>query len=235
MCLAPCFAGCTTEEYGAEVERVLETLATRGDALTARLQQEREAASEALDFERAAALHKRVEKVSDALRGLPELVRRVESLDAVILQRAAEEKSVAVFPLRAGFLSEPLFLHFGEISSQPRSVEAILRNALQPPVNVPEQTSEESKSRVDCGVRSEPPDRGPGNWRRQYGLRAVPAELGEHLALVARWFYSKPRDGEIFFRDGEWPYRQILRACRRLLVPKGIEQNETQPPQTSPQ
>jgi hypothetical protein len=40
------------------------------------------------------------------------------------------------------------------------------------------------------------------------------------LWLVARWYYSKPRDGEILFREKDWPYRRILRACSRLLAPK---------------
>jgi hypothetical protein len=53
----------------------------------------------------------------------------------------------------------------------------------------------------------------------RYGLREAPPELPEHLLLVARWFYSKPREGEILFRDGDWPYRRILRACARLLAP----------------
>ena len=205
MCLAPCFAGCTKEEYDAEVGRVLETLASTGEALTTALEHEREAASEALDFERAAALHKRLEKVSAALRGLPELARRMEDLDAVILERAAEEKAVALFPLRGGMLAEPIFLRFGEISSQPRSVEAMIREKLGAPAPSPGEK------------QPEPPME--SNWRERYGLREAPAELGEHLSLVARWFYSKPRDGEILFRDGEWPYRRILRACRRLLAP----------------
>ncbi len=141
MCLAPCFAGCTKQEYDAEVGRVLETLDTTGAALTAKFEREREAASEALDFERAAALHKRLEKVSAALRGLPELARRIEDLDAVILQRAAEEKTVIVFPLRAGILGEPCFLNFAELSSQPRSVEAILRERLEPQINTDKHRS----------------------------------------------------------------------------------------------
>src|SRR5579862_4272138 len=99
MCLSPCFGGCTKEEYDAEVALVVETLDTAGGALTAKFEREREAASEALDFERAAALHKRLEKVAAALRGLPELARRVEELDAVILQRGNDEKTIVVFPL----------------------------------------------------------------------------------------------------------------------------------------
>ena len=37
MCLAPCFAGCTQEEYDVEIGRVLESLESTGSALTERL------------------------------------------------------------------------------------------------------------------------------------------------------------------------------------------------------
>lgn len=191
MCLAPCFAGCTKEEYDTEVTRLVRSLDTSGGSLADEIEAERERASEALDFERAAALHKRLEKVNDVLRGLPELARRVEELDAVILQPAAEEQSVAVFAVRGGRLAQPFFLRFAELASQPRSAEEILREQL--------------------GAATADPR----------------ADLGEHLGLIARWYYSSPRQGEIFFRaatsersEGDWPYRRILRACSRLLAPQ---------------
>jgi hypothetical protein len=43
--------------------------------------------------------------------------------------------------------------------------------------------------------------------------------LSEHLWLLAGWFYSNPRQGEIFFRGNAWPYRRMMRACARLLAP----------------
>jgi len=52
MCLAPCFAGCSNQEYDVEVGRVLETLETAGSFLTREIAGQRETASEALDFER---------------------------------------------------------------------------------------------------------------------------------------------------------------------------------------
>ena len=90
MCLAPCFAGCTKEEYDVEVQRLVQFLETSGGSLRSTIEEEREKASEQLDFERAAALHKKVEKLDEVLRGRPELTRRIQDLDAVILQRAAE-------------------------------------------------------------------------------------------------------------------------------------------------
>ena len=202
MCLAPCFAGCTKEEYDVEVARLTSSLESRGGSLAEDIEQERERASEALDFERAAALHKRLDKVNDVLRGLPELVRRIEELHAVILQRSAEEQAVAVFAVCGGRLAEPFFLRFAELASQPRSAEEILREQL-------------------AAVTPE-----------------ARADLGEHLALVARWYYSSPREGEIFFRSAvkdrgeqDWPYRRILRGCSRLLAPR---ENESAAPRTNP-
>ncbi|HTP43799.1 MAG TPA: hypothetical protein VMJ13_04505 [Candidatus Acidoferrum sp.] len=220
MCLAPCFAGCSKEEYDVETGRVLATLASSGEALTEELEREREAASEALDFERAAAMHKRLEKASAALRGLPEIARRVDELDAVILQRAAEEKSVIVFPMLAGVFVEPIFLRFGELSSEPRSVEAILKQGLEPQHTADEAGPARAPEHSEAGTQyHEPGASADSDWRSQYGLRDAPAERSEHLAILARWFYSKPRDGEIFFREDDWPYRRILRACGRLLAP----------------
>src|SRR5712664_1447557 len=131
MCLAPGFAGCTKEDYDEEVGRVVAFLATGGSSLTAEYEREREAASEALDFERAAAVHRRIEKAAEALRGLPDLARRLEDLNAVVLQRAAEENTVAVFAVRAGRIEEPRMLRFAELASEPRSVEQILREWLE--------------------------------------------------------------------------------------------------------
>lgn len=248
MCLAPCFAGCTKEEYDAEVSRMLEGLASQGSALTARLEHERETASESLDFERAAALHKRLEKVAQALRGMPDVVRRVEDLDAVILQRGTQEKSILVFPLHAGTLAEPFYLRFGEVS-EPRSVEAILRAAFEPlgatahdsdspesqgaPPNPSENSADAGAAvRADVAVDANvPPENLAETSRLQYGLGATSPFLSEHLSLLSRWFYSKPREGEILFRTGDWPYRRVLRACARLLNP---QEKLLSPPQPLP-
>lgn len=221
MCLAPCFAGCTKEDYDSEVGRVVDALATAGESLNAELEVEREAASEALDFERAAALHKRIEKASTELRGLPEIARPIDQLYAVILQRAAEEKTIAVFPVLGGLLQEPAFLRFAELASDPRSVESMLRQVLDPRPNAPERQPSTSAPE-DHAAKKEAADPGKASKERA-GLRSVPPELPEHLSLIARWFYSKPRDGEIFFRGADWPYRRILRACSRLLAPPAEE------------
>src|SRR5213076_2226866 len=102
-------------------------LETSGGSLRSTIEEEREKASDQLDFERAAALHKKVEKLDEVLRGRPELTRRIQDLDAVILQRTAEEQTIGVYAVRGGRLAEPFFLRFAEMASQPRSAEQIFR------------------------------------------------------------------------------------------------------------
>jgi excinuclease ABC subunit C len=216
MCLAPCFAGCTKQEYDTEVGRVVETLATNGAALTQEIEREREKASEALDFEHAATLHKRLEKASSVLRGLPGLAGRVDELNLVILQRAAEEKTVVAFPMQRGIFREPVFLRFAELSSEPRSVESILRAGLER--DAAQEIERAGESGADLHEASQADAISPAERNRRFGLQEAPSELSEHLCLLARWFYSNPRAGEIFFREADWPYRRILRACGRLLA-----------------
>ena len=206
MCLAPCFAGCTKEEYDAEVQRLVHFLETSGGSLRMSIEAEREKASEQLDFERAAALHKKVEKLDEVLRAKQEISRRIENLDLVILQRTAEERTVGVYPARGGRLAEPFFLNFTEIAGQPRSAEQMFREHLE----------------QQPGALGALP------------TSTLPGDLGEHLGLIARWYYSNPREGEIFFREKDWPYRRILRACSRLLAPKAEEKTEQQAAQSNP-
>jgi excinuclease ABC subunit C len=199
MCLAPCFAGCSKEEYDLEVNRLVQFLDTNSLSLHDALTSERENASEQLDFEKAAAIHKKLEKLDDVLRGKPELSRRIQDLDAVILQRTTEEHSIAFFAVHRGRLAEPFYLRFGD-TGKPASAEEAVRDYI-----------EGSGSAAPVATTN---------------VRQSAAELGEHLGLLARWFFSSPREGEILFREKDWPYRRILRACSRLLAPK-----KEQPPE----
>jgi excinuclease ABC subunit C len=235
MCLAPCFAGCTKKEYDAEVQRLVQFLDTNGNSLRTAIEADRERASADLDFERAAQLHKRIEKLDAALRLRPELARRIADLDAVILQRTAEDQSIGVFAIRGGRLAEPFLLRFGEIASQPRSAEHIFKDYLEG--NTAAGQSAEKPVVENAGSYAAPQSGetssiGSAQGEAEPRVRSAAAareELGEHLALISRWFYSNPRDGEIFFREKDWPYRKILRACGRLLNPKAAEPPAIEP------
>ncbi|MBS1839789.1 MAG: hypothetical protein JSS69_09360 [Acidobacteria bacterium] len=208
MCLAPCFAGCTKEEYDSEVEKLVQFLESGGDSLRTAFEAERGKASEELDFERAALLHKKLDKVDEALRGQPELPRRVQDLNAVIFQRSVAEQTVTVFPVFSGYLAEPFLLSFSQFAGEPRSAEQFLRDRLEPAgANPPAPNAVIPRSEATRNPLF-PPEAAP-----------VSADLSESLWLLARWFYSNPREGEIFFREKAWPYRRMMRACARILAP----------------
>lgn len=154
----------------------------------------------------------KVEKLDEVLRGRPDLARRIQALDAVILQRGAADQVVAAYRVQGGKLCEPFFLPFGEIASQPRSAEQMFRNYLDP------TTDSVVGAQSAAALPNEVEQSGASQMMEQLPLSK--GELSEHLWLVARWFYSNPRTGEIFFREkNDWPYRRILRACSRLLAP----------------
>jgi excinuclease ABC subunit C len=127
MCLAPCFAGCTDVEYQAEVERVIAFLDAEGQLLLRDLAAERAQASEALEFERAAKIHRRIDKVHEVLRLKPGLVQNVRNLHAVVVERAAEAKSLVFFRLSGGELRGPVNLSFDENVPSPTPLDQQLR------------------------------------------------------------------------------------------------------------
>ncbi len=108
MCLAPCFKGCTDEEYAREVERVRAYFETGGDSLVREISAQRDQASTDLQFEEAASLHARLEKLKPVLSQLPEIVHRIDQLAGIIVQPSAEPGCVAFFRVDTGRLSGPV-------------------------------------------------------------------------------------------------------------------------------
>ena len=107
MCLAPCFKGCTDEEYRGEVGRVRSYLDSRGQSLVREISGAREAAAENLEFEEAAGIHARLEKLKPLLSQLPEIVGRIDWLEGLIVQPAAGANAVALFLVRQGRIEGP--------------------------------------------------------------------------------------------------------------------------------
>ena len=108
MCLAPCFKGCTDDEYRAEVSRVQSYFDSGGHSLLLEISTQRDTASTSLDFETAAALHGRLEKLQPTLSQLPEIVRRIDRLSGLMVQPSATPQSVNFFPIRSGCIDASL-------------------------------------------------------------------------------------------------------------------------------
>jgi excinuclease ABC subunit C len=131
MCLAPCFKGCTDDEYRAEVIRVEDFLDTRGESLKRQISAERDRASEALAFEEAASLHTRLEKLAPVLQQMPEAVQRIDRMCALIVQPSTMPESVALFRVEVGIMAGPLaFPVSSSEHSKSQSMEARIQEVL---------------------------------------------------------------------------------------------------------
>jgi hypothetical protein len=108
MCLAPCFKGCTDEEYRAEVARVENYLDTGGASLVREIGMQRDTASANLEFENAATIHARLEKLHPVTSQLPEIVRRIDRLAGVLVQPSPAVDCVVLFRFDAGCLAGPI-------------------------------------------------------------------------------------------------------------------------------
>jgi excinuclease ABC subunit C len=108
MCLAPCFKGCSDDEYSAEVNRVQAYFDSGGESLAREFSAQREAASANLAFEDAAAIHVRLEKLKPVLSPFPEIVRRLDRLSGLIIQPCQISDSVTFLRVDAGYVSGPV-------------------------------------------------------------------------------------------------------------------------------
>jgi excinuclease ABC subunit C len=131
MCLAPCFRGCSDDDYRAEVARVEDFFNLRGESLKRQMAAERDAASAKMEFETAATIHARLDKLAPVLQQLPEFVQRVDQSHAVIVQKSKQPESVALFRVDAGAIAGPLeFPISGSEHTKSQSMEARIQTAL---------------------------------------------------------------------------------------------------------
>ena len=95
-----------------------------GHSLVREIERQRDDASTNLDFEAAAALHTRLEKVKAAAAQLPDIVRRLDELNGVMVQPSADRESVALFKIAAGRICAPVALNVGQPAGAAARLEA---------------------------------------------------------------------------------------------------------------
>jgi excinuclease UvrABC nuclease subunit len=187
MCLAPCFKGCTDEEYAGEVKRVETYFDTRGDSLVRQLSDQREAAAANLAFEDAAAIHLRVEKLKPVVSQLSEIVQRLDQLYALMIQPSHTPDSVAFFRIESGRISGPLAF------------------SIQPPEHAKSQSME---ARVQATLEAFPPPTAQSALETMEHL-AILKRWYYRGTRVGEIFFA---DGK-----RELPMRRIVRGISRVL------------------
>ena len=233
MCLAPCFKGCTDEAYAVEVARVQEYFDSGGQSLLRELEAERERLSAELDFEAAAAQHAKIAKIKGILSACDDICGRLDRFDAVILQPAAEGKSISLFRFHGGELLGPALVAMESESAEQGHVEAegVESHGADSRNKEPDTPkSEDQQSATDSDNSSQPTSTEPLSAqtldrRIRAALESLEAtgsssaqRLGQELAILKRWYYRTHKVGEIFFANdkGELPLRRIARGATRV-------------------
>jgi hypothetical protein len=239
MCMEPCKGACSKEEYAAEAGRVRAFLETNGESMLAELAAKREAASEAMDFEAAAAVHKQWEKVKAAAGLADEIVRPLMELRALIVQAAAptaEESArdaANVFAFdegRGGRIVGPERLSTLGVRAV-REQTAVGSSLFAQPLMIAAVPLEEAEHEVaEAAAVLSPEERARAVIERleervreagapETAGAADIAERCDYLALLRRWYYrpENKRAGAILFPnpDGAWPVRRLLNAAAR--------------------
>jgi excinuclease UvrABC nuclease subunit len=197
MCLAPCFKGCSDEEYSAEVTRVQNYFDSGGESLSRELSLQREAASANLAFEDAAAVHVRLEKLKPVLSQFPEIVRRLDRLSALIVQPCYLTDSVTFFRIDNGAISGPAMF------------------SIQPDDHAKSQSME---SRVTQVLDSFPPAKALSALETMEHLALLKRWYyrGHRIGEI---FLADDK--------GAFPMRRIVRGIGRVLRGEGSEENQS--------
>lgn len=246
LCLAPCKAACSLEAYAAEAQGVFAYLRSQGQSLMAEIAQKREAASEAMDFERAAALHRQWEKAKAVAQSADPLVRAAGEVRALVVQAAVPlpsgegKEDAAIFLFEHGRLLGPERLSTlgvravreqtavgSSLFAQPLMLRAVPEQGSAHVSAVPADNADEG-----TGAAAAPEERVETMLARleRQGEdlgEPDPAERGDALALFKRWYYrpEKSRAGEVLLPnpDGNWPVRRLLNAAARVVLGPPVE------------
>jgi excinuclease UvrABC nuclease subunit len=127
MCLRPCQQVVGAAEYGHEVARVTEFLRTGGRSQLDGIAHSRDRLSDEMQFEEAARLHKRYEKVVEALKLRDGLACDVERLNGVAIARSAAPDAVEMWFVRDGAWQRPQRFGFEVHEGKPVSLDRQLR------------------------------------------------------------------------------------------------------------
>ncbi len=223
-CIEPCKQACTAEQYAAETAAVKAFFDTRGESMLAQIADDRDRASEEMEFERAATLHEQHQKVKAAAALAAEIVQPIPKLRVVIVQKAAptegHEDEAAVFLLQGACIAGPERLSTlgvravkeqtsvgSSLFAQPLMLQAV------PIEGEPVDQADSPEDRAKAALERLEAQGAPG---------ADTALLSDHLSLFRRWYYrpEKQRAGEAFLPnpDANWPVRRILRGAARQVL-----------------
>jgi excinuclease ABC subunit C len=130
QCLRPCQCVVSVDEYGREADRLRDLLRNNGRSALAALSAARDRACDEMQFEQAALMHKRREKIKDAALLRPSVVEDIERFNGVALTPAAFRGQFILWPMLQGYWQDPVPLNFLNEAPRRTSLDAEIRQLL---------------------------------------------------------------------------------------------------------
>ena len=130
-CLRPCQEAVSREEYAGEVQRVIDFLRTGGASLLDSVIASRDQLSAAMEFEQAARLHKRGEKIEEMMRLRDPLAHDVEQLHAIAVTPSYRSGAADIAFVRAGYWQGLHELTFELGEGKPLPLDRRLREMIE--------------------------------------------------------------------------------------------------------
>jgi excinuclease ABC subunit C len=132
FCSRPCQSAVSENEYRREADSVRDFLLTKGRNTIKSLSSARDQAAADTDFETAAQIHKRIEKLKTAAKGRDAVITGVENFKGVAVTKGFGEGQLRLWPMLAGFWQEPILFETASICSAAPSWDSRLRDLLAP-------------------------------------------------------------------------------------------------------
>jgi excinuclease ABC subunit C len=205
-CSGPCADKVTPEQYDQQVKDVIRFLSGRSDELTEQVEQRMWAASQAQDFETAAALRDQLMALREIRKNQQAVVQDKTSRDIIGLARGKKSAVAALFRIREGKIvsREEYPLTAGESAPDSELLSTVIRSIHTHTHDIPEEIilsspieDAEALEALLTERRSKraspspfPPPQGGGNRReggaetRNRAVRIVVPERGEKVRLM---------------------------------------------------
>lgn len=237
-CMAPCKTACTADEYVAEARAMLRFFQTGGESVLAEIAAKREAASEDMDFEAAASLHKQWERVKAATQLADEIVRPIADVRALIVQESApgddgeKQEEAALFLLERGRIVGPDRLSTLGVRAV-REQTAVGSSLFAQPLMLAAVPEEQGNGEQGVGIREQERSGGstPTSQTRDVGhpsfaqvglspeerAQAVVARLGTRAGAAGEPSSAELSDALALFR--RWYYRPAKQRGGEVILP----------------
>ncbi|HWF46007.1 MAG TPA: UvrB/UvrC motif-containing protein [Bryobacteraceae bacterium] len=138
LCMRPCQLVVSQQEYLSEAQRMTDFLSTNGRAAVSGLTIARERASEKMDFEQAAQLHNRIERMRGVAALRDDVVADARRFRGVALTRSAQHRTLSLWLMFDGFWQGQINLEFPEEGERSKSLDREIREKLETALREPQ-------------------------------------------------------------------------------------------------